>query len=188
MLILAKQGSLQLANNSIEKPFLESEQDVSSTRTHHSQGHLSEGYCNTLVVLDTKEKDSEMSGREMAKAGDKMQTARLGRGSSEEALKSKTVSGEGFWLVKSRINDKETAINMILNIPLKYAINRLAFGRDRTKDEHKTAGKMQKSPSHSAGRWTYLVNPLQSSLGYKERGKKSCPKFQSIFTSWVNKL
>lgn len=61
---------------------------------------------------------SETSGREMAGAGDKMQTGRLGLGSSEEALRSKTVSGEGFCLVKSRINDKETAISMILNIPL----------------------------------------------------------------------
>lgn len=61
---------------------------------------------------------------------------------------------------------------MILNIPLKYAINRFALGRARTKDEHKTAGKMQKSPSHCAGRWRYLVNPLQSSLSYKEKREK----------------
>lgn len=66
---------------------------------------------------------------------------------------------------------------MILNIPLKYAINRFALGRARTKDEHKTAGKMQKSPSHCAGRWSYLANSLQSSLGYKEkRGEKNLPK------------
>lgn len=31
---------------------------------------------------------------------------------------------------------------------------------------------MQKSPSHCAGRWSYLVNPLLSSLGYKEKKKE----------------
>lgn len=65
---------------------------------------------------------------------------------------------------------------MILNIPLKYAINRLALGRARTKDEHKTAGKMQKSSSRCAGRWRHLVNPLQSSLSYKEKKGKKLPK------------
>lgn len=94
----------------------------------------------------------------------------------KKCSEAKPVSEEGFWLVKSRINDKETAISMILNIPLKYAINRLALGRARTKDEHKTAGKMQKSSSRCAGRWRHLVNPLQSSLSYKEKKGKKLPK------------
>lgn len=70
---------------------------------------------------------------------------------------------------------------MILNIPLKYTINWFALGRAKTKDERKTASKMQKSPSDGAGRWSYLVNPLQSALGYQERTtttkkKKKLPK------------
>lgn len=61
---------------------------------------------------------------------------------------------------------------MILIIPLKCAINCIALGRARTKEEYKTAGKTQKCPSHCVGRWSYSVCPLQSSLGYKERGEK----------------
>jgi len=84
---------------------------------------------------------------------------------------AKPISGEGFWLVKSRINDKEIASSMILSIPLKYVINRFALGRARTKDEHKTAGKMQKSPSHCGGRWSYLET-LNSPLWAIRKGEK----------------
>lgn len=92
VLILAKQGSLQLENNLIVKPFLESEQNVSSTRSHHSQGHLSDGCYNTLMFSDahTQKMVPKTSERAMAGAEEKMQTASLGLGSSEEVLRSKT--------------------------------------------------------------------------------------------------
>lgn len=165
-----------MANNSIEKSFLESEQGVSGMRNHHSRGHLSEGCCNTLVVLDPKKWAlRRQEGRWPGKETKRRQTGWV-RDHLKKPSEAKPVSGEGFWLVKSRINDKETAISMILNIPLKYAVNHFALGRARTKDEHKTAGKMQKPPSRCAGRWSYLVNPPQSSLAYKERRKKKLPK------------
>lgn len=170
VLILAKQGSLQLENNLIVKPFLESEQNVSSTRSHHSQGHLSDGCYNTLMFSDTRTHKKWSPRHQRGQWPGQKRKCRQpvwGWDHLKKCSEAKPVSGEGFWLVKSRINDKETAISMISNIPLKYAINRFALGRARTKDEHKTAGKMQKSPSHCAGRWSYLVNPLQSSLGNK---------------------
>lgn len=68
------------------------------------------------------------------------------------------------------------AISMILNMPPEYTINCFVLGRARAKDEHKTTSKMQKFPSHCAGRWNYLVNPPQSSQGYKKRRREKKKK------------
>lgn len=95
--------------------------------------------------------------------------ARLGLEHSK-SLEAKPASGDELALIRSRINNKATAISTTFNISPKHTINLFALGRARTTDEHKTAGKMQKSLSHCAGRWSYLVNPVLSSLNYK--GKK----------------
>lgn len=81
-----------MANNLIVQPLLESEQNVSSTRSHHSQGHLSDGCFSTLVFSDTNTQKMipETSDRAMARTEKKLQTASLGLGSSEEVLRSKT--------------------------------------------------------------------------------------------------
>lgn len=82
--------SQNLANNSTERPFLEREHDACSARSHHSQGHLSEGCCSTPVFLHQGKWVLKCLGGRWPGQETKMQTARLGAGSSEEVLTSKT--------------------------------------------------------------------------------------------------
>lgn len=133
--------------------------------------HLSEGCCNTLLVLGEKR---ALRPQERRWPGQEAECRQPGWGWDhvKKPSEAKPVSGERFWLGRNRITDKETVISMILNTPLNYTRNRFTLERASTKDKHQTAGKMHKSPSPFVGRWRCLVNPLHSCLGYQERRKK----------------